>query len=155
MFAINRGGKIMTDDKLQRERNWLVNMLPCYLAVQGVTLLLTFLEIGIYNDAYHARGYMPAGGWMGVWLALLVVGLGTTIYLLVNRTGKSFELRPRIKLAAGFWLGVLAGLLTLGMRFATEFPASYYWTIFALLAVSGAAYAAWNRLRRADEEMFP
>jgi hypothetical protein len=146
----------MSEETIQKERDWLVKLLPCYLAVQGVTLLLTFLEIGVYNEVYRTRGYMPVGGWMGVWLALLVMGLGSATYLLVSRTGRTvFEIRLRLKLLAGYWLGALAGLLTLGLRFLPFFTPGYFWTICALLAVSGAAYAAWNRRRQAGEEMFP
>jgi hypothetical protein len=145
----------MSEEKMQKERNWMVKMLPCYLAVQVVTLLLTFMDFGVYYEAYRARGYVIAGGWLGVWAALLVAGLGSAVYLLISRTGKAIELRLRMKLAGGYWLGSLAGLLALGLRFLPIFFPGYFWSIFALLAVSGAAYAAWNRRPRLDEDMFP
>ncbi len=146
----------MTDDFLQMEANRLVKILPIYLAVQGVTLFLTFLDLPVYLEAYRVNQNLIVTPWLGGWFVLEIFGLSIGLILWVSKTWKMvFTERERDKLVGGYFLGVIAGLLTLGLRFMPEMSKAYFTMVGVLALLLAVVY--FIRVRRPShfEEIFP
>jgi hypothetical protein len=146
----------MTDNFFHAEGKKLVKALPIYLGVQAVTLLMTFLDTPAYLDAYQENHNMPVTGWIAFWLLLFAFGLTTGILLLISKTWKiEFSQTERGKLAGGYLLGAIAGLLTLGLRFMPVMPYQYFFVIGGLALVLALVYILWIRRRSHLDEIFP
>jgi hypothetical protein len=146
----------MTDDILHKEGNKLINALPIYLAVQGITLLLTFLDFPVYAEAGLSSHTMTVGGWVGLWFMLVVFGLSIGMILLISNTWKMvFSDKVRGKLAAGYFLGAIAGLVTLGIRFMPIMPKQYFIIIAGIILFSFIIYFVWIKRQSQFDEIFP
>ena len=145
----------MTDDFLHKEGNRLVKALPIYLAAQVTLLLMTFLDSPVYMETYQANHNLTISGWIGAWFLLVTVGLATGLILGISKTWNTvFSARERVKLVAGYLLGAIAGLLTLGVRFMPILPLEYFYFIggFALLLV--LFYLVWNKFQPKSDEIW-
>ncbi len=146
----------MTDEALQRERQRLTKALPMYLAAQAITLLFTSLDTPLYTEVYRVNHVFTVNGWVGAWFVLVIFGLANAVFLLVRKSWRElFDERARARLALGYFLGGLAGLLTLGIRFTPIVPLEYSIWVGGLALLSIAAYLAWNRRLHGVEELFP
>jgi hypothetical protein len=146
----------MTDDFLHTEGRWIVKALPIYLGVQVITLLMTYLEAPVYVELYLADHNLPITGWAGIWFSLEVFGLATSLILLISQAWKMvLSARERAKLVTGYLLGVIAGLLTLGLRFFPIISPEYFFVVGggALLVVFVSIF--WIKRRPRLEEIFP
>lgn len=146
----------MTDEKLHKDGLWLTRLMLPYLAVQAATLLYTFLDFPAYMLSYRAVENMLVTGWAGVWLLLAVFGLSTGIFLAtLNKWRAVFEERQRIKLSAGYELGFLVGLVTLGIRYMPVISPVYFYAVGGMALVFALAALLWMRLQTRKEELFP
>jgi hypothetical protein len=146
----------MTDTDLHKERERWVGALPIYLGIQAAILLTTFLDFPVYMDAYQANRYLTVGGWVGLWFVLAFFGLSGGVILLIGRTWKTvLSEKERAKLVSGYFLGAIAGLLTLGLRFMPVMSATYFYVIGGLVVLLGAVYLIWTRRQTKLEEIFP
>ncbi|MDD5369330.1 MAG: hypothetical protein PHQ40_09605 [Anaerolineaceae bacterium] len=146
----------MIEEHLHKERKAFIRALPIYLAVQGTTLLMTFLDFPVYMEAYQLNHYLTLSGWAGAWFVLEMLGLGAGILLLLGKTWRSiFDGNDRIKLLMGYFLGVVAGMLTLGIRLMPIMPAEYFWMVGGLLLILGCTYFIWKKRLHSAEEIFP
>jgi hypothetical protein len=146
----------MTDNFYQKEAGRLVKALPIYLAVQVMTLLITYLEFPVYMEAYQAHQMMTVSGWVGIWFALVTFGAATGLTLLINKTWKSiFSERERSKLVTGYFLGVTAGLLALGLRFMPVMPVLYFYIVGGVILLLVLACILWSRRQSQLDEIFP
>lgn len=146
----------MIEETLQKEDKSLVKVLPIYLAVQVITLLLTYLDYPVYMEAYRANKYFVVNGWFGAWFILEIFGLATAIFLLVRKSWQLlFDGKARMKLAMGFFLGGLTGLLTLGIRFMPVMPQQYFIAVGALALLYISGYFFWKKRVQTIEELFP
>ncbi|HEX7567904.1 MAG TPA: hypothetical protein VF355_05000 [Anaerolineaceae bacterium] len=146
----------MTDDFLHKEGNKLAKVLPIYLGAQVTILLMTFLDFPVYMETYQANHNMTVSAWMGAWFLLVTFGLTIGIILLISKTWKMvFSERERVKLVAGYLLGAIAGLLTLGVRFMPIMPSQYFYLVGGFGLLSIIAYIVWNKRQSKFDEIFP
>jgi hypothetical protein len=146
----------MTEETLQKESQSLTRALPIYLAVQGTTLLMTFLDSPVYMEAYQANHLFTVNGWVGAWFVLVIFGLTTAVFLLVRKTWRLLvSERTRMKLVVGYFLGGFVGMLTLGFRFMPVMTPQYFVLVAALMLLLGGAYLVWKKRLHTAEEMFP
>ncbi len=146
----------MTDETVQKEAQRLTKALPMYLAAQAITLLFTALDIPLYMDVYRANHFFAVDGWMGAWFVLVIFGLANAVFLLVRRSWQVlFDEKARAKLALGYSLGGIAGLLTLGIRFFPIIPPQYFAWVGGVALLSLGAYFVWNKRVHRVEELFP
>lgn len=139
-----------------KESQLITGVLPVYLAVQVSTLLYTFLDSPVFLEAYRRDHTLIVNGWLGFWLFLFMAGL-VTILLLVIRRGWHEHLarQMRGKLALGYFMGLMAGLLTLGARFMPVTTPAYFISIGVLSLLAGAVYFIWSKRSQAAEVIFP
>lgn len=146
----------MTDADLHKEYERWIKALPVYLGIQAAILLMTFLDFPVYMDAYQSNRYLTVSGWVGLWFVLAFFGLSGGVILLTRKTWKTaFSEKERAKLVTGYFLGAIAGLLTLGLRFMPVMPAAYFYGIGGLVLLLGAVYLVWTRRQVKPEEIFP
>lgn len=144
----------MNEESLPTQGIRLVKALPFYLVVQGVVLLITLLDLPVYQQAYQTSQTLLVTGWFGVWLVLLVHGLGMVVLLLTGPNWKvMFAPEEWTKLVAGHSAGVLAGLISLGLRFSPFLGAGYFLWVAGLAVLLAGMYWAWRRRRVG--EIFP
>lgn len=133
----------------------MVRVMPFYLIIQATLMLSTFLEFPVYMLAYRA-GYTLVTPWVVLWLFLTVVGLVFGISALARRTWKqNLETAQRLKLAGGYLLGALAGLVALGIRFMPVTPRTYFYFVgaFTFLLALVLLIHKFHSVRQ--EELFP
>lgn len=133
----------------------MVRVMPFYLTIQATLMLSTFLEFPVYMLAYRA-GYTLVTPWVVLWFFLTAVGLVFGISALARRAWKqNLESAQRMKLAGGYLLGALVGLVALGIRFMPITPHTYFYFVgaFALLLVLGFTIYKFRSMRQ--EELFP
>jgi peptidoglycan/LPS O-acetylase OafA/YrhL len=146
----------MTDAYLNLEGNRLAKILPTYLVVQGVTLVMTFLDYPVYLEAYQVNHNLSVSLWLGGWFVLEIFGLSIGLILWISKTWKMvFTERVRDKLVAGYFLGVIVGLLALGLRFLPVISKSYFTSVGVLALLLAVVYFIRNRQPAHTEEMFP
>ena len=146
----------MTDSEINLEGNRLAKILPIYLAVQGVTLLMTLLDYPVYLEAYQANQNLSVSLWLGGWFVLEIFGISIGLILWISKTWKMvFTERERDKLVAGYFLGAIAGLFTLGLRFLPVISRSYFTMVGVLALFLAVVYFIRNRRPAPVEEMFP
>lgn len=146
----------MTDESLQHEVKKVAKALLIYLVIQGTMLITTFLDAPIYDQINRARGYMDTGLWLVLWFVLLFFGLTTGLFILVSRTWRrAWKEAERVKLACGYLLGGIAGLLTLSLRELPIISPSFFYLITGLLVVLVVIYTLWERRQARGEEIFP
>ncbi len=125
--------------------------LPFYLAIQATILVMTFLDSPVYIANYHFSHYLQVTPWALPWLVLLIFGLVFGISALVRKDVEG----NRQKVAAGYLLGVLAGFVTLGIRFMPVLPREYFYVLGALTLLYLSAYFAFRMRVGRNEELFP
>ena len=146
----------MKDTDLHKGRERWAKALPVYLGIQAAILLMTFLDFPVYMDAYQSSRYLAVGGWVGLWFVLAFFGLTGGMILLTGKTWKTvLSEKERAKLVAGYFLGAIAGLLTLGLRFMPVMSAVYFYVVGGLVVLLGAVYLVWTRRQTKPEEIFP
>lgn len=148
----------MNEKRIENEIRRLSAGLPLYLAIQLTLLVMTYLDQGVYLRAYRADGLLNITAWAAGWLALALFGLGAGGALLALKSLRAtLPADERVKLSAGYLLGFIAGLLTLGVRFMPALPQGYFLTVLLLLLVFSFVYFGWRRLkgRGSGEEIFP
>lgn len=146
----------MTDDYLQKQARQLTRVMLTYLSVQAALLAATYLDSPIYVQTYLASGDLPVTPWLGLWFLLAIFGLITGLLLLAGPAWRRvLDEAARVKLAAGYLLGALAGLLTLGLRFMPVMPPEYFLVLAGLLLLGGVGYAIWRRRQPRLDEIFP
>lgn len=146
----------MTEDLLRKESLRFSQVLPVYLGVQGITLLLTYLETPVYLEAYGRQHSLTVSGWVGAWFILVLIGLATGLILLIRKAWRTvLDEETRVKLAGGYLLGGIAGLLTLGLRFMAIMPPAYFAVTGGLAVLLVVSYLVWNRRQPSTDEMFP
>ncbi len=146
----------MTEDTLQKQARLLTSALPIYLAAQAATLLFTILDTPLYLEAYRANHVLEVTAWLGVWFVLVIFGVANAVFLLLRDSWRRLLDEPqRAKLALGYFLGGLTGLLTLGIRFIPIISLNYFLCpgVFAVLAIG--AYFLWKRRGHKAEQLFP
>jgi hypothetical protein len=146
----------MTDDFFHKEGIKLVMALPIYLCVQVAILLMTFLDYPVYMDAYLANHNTAINGWSGAWFLLEMIGFVLSIIILFSKRWKiNFGERERVKLGASYFLGAVAGLVTLGLRFMAMIPAEYFLIIGGIVLLAAIAYLIWSKRQPKLDEIFP
>lgn len=133
----------------------IVRTMPYYLIVQATLMLTTFLEFPVYMLAYRA-GYALVTPWVVLCLILTAAGLVFGISTLVRKTWKyNLETAQRLKLAGGYLLGTLTGLVSFGIRFMPLTPRTYFYFVgaLALLLALGIIIFKYRSVRQ--EELFP
>jgi len=84
-----------------------------------------------------------------VWLVMGVI-------LIARKTwNKVFTGRERGKLAVGYFLGAIGGLLTLGIRFMPVMPPQYFYAAGGLVLPLAVVWLVWNRRQAKVDEIFP
>ena len=147
----------MNDQTLPKEAQALIRVLPMYLAAQAAILLSTSLDIPIYLALYRADHFLEVNGWVGAWFVLVLFGFTNAVFLLLRKSWRLLlgEESLRIKLALGYFLGSLTGMLTLGVRFLPIVPPQYFVLFGTLALLSIAAYLIWKKRVHTPEELFP
>jgi hypothetical protein len=132
----------------------MVRTMPYYLTIQATVMVATFLEFPAYFTAYRANNFVLFTPWLGVWMLLTVVGLvfGTSA-IVRQELKRKLEPAQRLKLAGGYWLGTLAGLLGLGIRFMPLTSGAYFYLMGALALV--LVFIFWKNRPARQEELFP
>ncbi len=146
----------MTDENPQKQAQLLTSALPMYLSAQVTTLLFTVLDTPLYLEVYRTNHVLEVTAWLGVWFVLVIFGLANAVFLLLRDSWRRLLDEPqRAKLALGYFLGGLIGLLTLGIRFIPIISPNYFLCpgAFAVLAIG--AYLVWKRRAHKAEELFP
>ena len=132
----------------------IVRAMPFYLIIQATMMLSTFLEFPVYMLAYRA-GYTLVTPWVVLWLLLTATGLVFGVSALIRRALKqTLEAAQRLKLAGGYLLGALAGLVALGIRFMPVTPNMYFYFLGAFTLLLALIFAYKFRSVR-QEELFP
>ncbi len=146
----------MTEETLQREGQRLSRALPMYLAAQAITVLFTSLDAPLYMEVYRANHFFTVNGWVGAWFVLVILGMTNAVFLLARKSWRIlFDERARVKLALGYFLGGLTGLLTLGIRFTPLVPPQYFVWVGGLALLAVGAYLIWVKRVLKGEELFP
>ena len=146
----------MKEETPRKESQFVIAALPVYLGMQGITLLLTFLETPLYLEIYRLERTLTANGWLGLWFFLTMIGLLITLLLFARPSWRSYlALKARLKLAAGYFIGVIAGLVTLGLRFLPVTSPVYFLSLGILALLTGAVYIVWVKRAQAAEVIFP
>lgn len=129
--------------------------MPFYLIIQVTLMLSTFLEFPVYMLAYRA-GYALVTPWVVLWLFLTTVGLVFGISILARRIWKqNLETAQRLKLAGGYLLGALAGLVALGIRFMPVIPRTYFYFVGAFTLLLVLVFIIYKFRSVRQEELFP
>ncbi len=146
----------MTDELLRKESLRFGQALPVYLGMQGITLLFTYLDFQVYMESYLAQHTLTVTAWLGAWFILLILGLSACLILVAGKGWRTvLDERLRIKMAGGYLLGAIAGLLALGIRFMPLMPPAYFAVIGGLALFLAAGYLVWNKRQPSSDEMFP
>jgi hypothetical protein len=146
----------MTEETLPKEAQYLTRALPMYLAAQAATLLFTALDTPTYVELHQARHFLAVSGWLGLWFALVLFGLASAAFLLVRRSWRVlFDANARAKLALGYFLGAITGLLTLGIRFIPVISPQYFLQVGVFGVLFIGAFLVWSRRAQKAEDLFP
>ncbi len=146
----------MTEETLRKEGQYLTKALPMYLAVQVAILLFTALDTPLYLDLYRVNHFFTVSGWIGAWFVLVIFGLANAVFLLARRSWRVlFEENVRVKLALGYFIGGITGLLTLGVRVIPIIAPQYFLQVGVLAVLPIGAYLIWNRHGHKSDELFP
>jgi hypothetical protein len=145
----------MNETSPTKDLQRLLTTLPAYLAVQVTLLVVTYLDFPVYYEVYRALGYLTVTGWWVIWLLLAIFGLVNAVALLTKQAWKlALPGQTHAQYAAGYLLGFIAGLVTLGIRFLPLVP-PFYFILVGCLLLGEAGYVLWNRRQSKTEEIFP
>ncbi|MDX9865560.1 MAG: hypothetical protein RBT34_12220 [Anaerolineaceae bacterium] len=146
----------MIKGDFNKERERIIKILPVYLTVQVVMLVMTYLDFSVYAEVYRMQKFLVVTPWLGAWFLLAMAGLIPGIYLLVSKTGKRvFNEVEQARFSLGWLFGVIAGLLTLGIRFMPVMPGWYFYIVGGLFFLLSAIYWTWNKRHTRANEIFP
>ncbi len=139
-----------------KESQFITSALPVYLAAQISALLYTLLDSPVFLEAYRRDHILIVNGWLGLWFLLFLAGL-VTILLLVIRHGWHQHLTRQIraKLSISYFMGLIASLLTLGLRFMPVTTPAFFISIGALALLASTIYFIWIKRAQAAEIIFP
>jgi hypothetical protein len=133
----------------------MARWLPYYLTIQITLMLSAVLDLPIFMRAGQAE-YTLVTPWVVLCALLVVIGLVFGFSGLATAFRKPISTETQwMKLAGGYWIGMLPGLIALGIHFLNWMPLSYYYFIGGLtgllaLLIIGVKARIFRR-----EELFP
>lgn len=133
----------------------MARWLPYYLTIQITLMLSAVLDLPIFMRAAQAE-YTLVTPWVVLCVILVVIGLVFGFSALVTAFRKPISDQSQwMKLAGGYWIGMLPGLVAMGIHFMNWMPLSFYYFIGGLTGLLALLLIGVKTRIFRREELFP